>query len=60
MREGRVRRIQRKERERAGKYTGREYRWERVGKRTNIKGKSGKEMREGQGRRKCKRGEVRG
>jgi len=36
---GRVRRIQRKEREWAGKYMGKEYGWERIGKETNIKRK---------------------
>jgi len=52
-----VRRIQRKEREWAGKDTGREHRWERVAKGTNIKGKKrGKEMREGQGRRNAREG----
>ena len=51
-----MRRIQRKEREWAGKDTGREYRWEKVGKGTNIKGKRGKEMREGQARRNVRDG----
>jgi len=39
VREGRVRRIQRTEREWAGKDMGKEYGWERVGKETNIKRK---------------------
>ena len=54
-----MRRIQRKEREWAGKDTEREYRWERVAKGTNIKGKWGKRNERRAREKKCKRREVR-